>query len=173
MRLRPLTWREALQREALTCSEEFEVDGAGVVRKVLRRYDAEAGARFDLRHCLLCAQLPPVGNLAGAGITADLVERLLEDLPPVTARWLEACLEAINLRRPEDRERLVEVKATGLGKFFPFYVSALEVRCSEATAMQYHLYRVFDFGSLPKCYVLRGALSTVCRLAPVQYRAAI
>ena len=31
----------------------------------------------------------------------------------------------------DDSERMLEVKATVLGKFFPFYVTANEVRCSD------------------------------------------
>jgi Domain of unknown function (DUF3883) len=31
----------------------------------------------------------------------------------------------------DESERMLEVKATGLGKFFPFYVTANEVRCSD------------------------------------------
>jgi hypothetical protein len=108
VRLRPLTWREALLREALTCTEEFELDGAGVVRRVLRRYDAVAGRRFDLCRCLLAGDLP--GREAAEAVTEELVERLLDGLPPALAAWLEACLEEINLRRPADRARLETVK---------------------------------------------------------------
>jgi Domain of unknown function (DUF3883) len=34
-----------------------------------------------------------------------------------------------------DSERMLEVKATGLGKFFPFYVTANEVRCLDGIAL--------------------------------------
>jgi hypothetical protein len=108
VRLRPLTWREALLREALTSTEEFELDGAGVVRRVLRRYDAEAGRRFDLRWCLLAGSLP--GLEADEAITEEVVERLLDSLPPALAAWLEACLDEVNLRRPADWARLETVK---------------------------------------------------------------
>jgi hypothetical protein len=39
-------------------------------------------------------------------------------------------------------ERLIEVKTTGLGKYFPFYVTANELRCSEDVVQRFHLYRV-------------------------------
>jgi hypothetical protein len=65
------------------------------------------------------------------------------------------------------------VKTTGLGKFFPFYVTATEVRCSEDGADQYHLFRVFDFGKVPRVYILTGALTATCRLEPTSYRAVI
>ncbi len=62
---------------------------------------------------------------------------------------------------------------TGLGKYFPFVVTANEVRCSEDLPERFHLYRVFDFARRPRLYVLKGALSQACRLEPVEYRALI
>ena len=69
--------------------------------------------------------------------------------------------------------RLIEVKTTGLGKYFPFYVSANEVRVSEAEQARYHLYRVFDFSHEPHLYQLNGALSDVCRLEPASFVARV
>ena len=77
----------------------------------------------------------------------------------------------LSFNEANDQEKFVEVKATGLGKFHPFYVSANEVRCSEAVPDKFHLYRVFNFSTAAKVYVLAGALPQVCRLDPVQYRA--
>jgi hypothetical protein len=68
-------------------------------------------------------------------------------------------------------QRLIEVKTTGLGKYFPFNVTANEVRCSEARPTQFQLYRVFHFGAEAKLYMLPGALTTSCQLDPMQYRA--
>ncbi len=81
--------------------------------------------------------------------------------------------DILSFSEDDECERLVEVKTTGLGKFFPFYVTRTEVRCSQDTDQRYHLYRVFDFSTSPRLYVLRGSLSETCRLDPVQYRAAI
>jgi hypothetical protein len=67
--------------------------------------------------------------------------------------------------------RLIEVKTTGLGKYFPFNVTANEVRCSEAVPEQFHLYRVFRFGERPRLYTLAGALSGSCSLDATLYRA--
>jgi hypothetical protein len=39
----------------------------------------------------------------------------------------------------DDSERMLEDKATVLAKFFPFYLTANEVRCSEDIPAQYHL----------------------------------
>ena len=73
----------------------------------------------------------------------------------------------------DDSERMLEVKTTGLGKFFPFYVTGNEVRCSEDIPQQYHLFRVVDFGREPRLYILHGSLREKCQLDPVLYRAVI
>ena len=67
--------------------------------------------------------------------------------------------------------RLIEVKTTGLGKYFPFNVTVNEVRCSEARPRDFHLYRVFNFGPNARLYMLAGELSKSCHLDPTQYRA--
>jgi hypothetical protein len=71
----------------------------------------------------------------------------------------------------DGRLRYIEVKTTGLAKAFPFVVTANEVSCSESLRGSYHLYRVFRFSRRPGLYVLSGALSDTCRLAPTQFRA--
>ena len=71
----------------------------------------------------------------------------------------------------DESPRLIEVKTTGCGKQFPFLVTSNEVRVSEREATRYHLYRVFEFATDPRMYILQGALSEVCRLEPTQYRA--
>lgn len=70
-----------------------------------------------------------------------------------------------------DAERFLEVKTTGLGKFFPFYVTINEVDCSEDVPDKYHLYRVFDFAKDPRLYILHGSLRQRCVLEPTQFRA--
>jgi hypothetical protein len=72
-----------------------------------------------------------------------------------------------------DFERMIEVKTTALGKFFPFYVTATEVRCSEDVKERFHLFRVFDFARKPRAYILTGSLRTTCRLEPMVFRATI
>ncbi len=71
----------------------------------------------------------------------------------------------------DDSPRLIEVKTTGLGKHFPFMVTANEVRVSEIRAKAYQLYRVFDFAREPRLYVLKGAIRENCRLEGTQFRA--
>jgi hypothetical protein len=73
----------------------------------------------------------------------------------------------------DDSERMLEVKTTGLGKFFPFYVTANEVRCSDDIPDQYHLFRVFDMGREPRIYILHLSLKILCQFEPVLFRAVI
>ena len=72
---------------------------------------------------------------------------------------------------PDASARLIEVKTTGLGKQFPFMVTANEVRVSAREPDGYHLYRVFEFATASRLYVLHGSLSERCRLEATQYRA--
>jgi len=81
--------------------------------------------------------------------------------------------DIISFDETDDSERMLEVKATGLGKFFPFYVTSNEVRCSEDIPQQYQLFRVFDFGRSPRIYILHGSLRELCQLDQVLYRAVI
>lgn len=67
--------------------------------------------------------------------------------------------------------RLIEVKTTGLGKYFPFNVTVNEVRCSQARPHEFQLYRVFNYGADARMYMLPGELSKSCHLDPTQYRA--
>jgi hemerythrin-like domain-containing protein len=60
-----------------------------------------------------------------------------------------------------------------MGKFFPFYVTANEVRCSEDVPEKYHLFRVFDFARTPRVYILTGSLQSTCLLEPAVFRATI
>ncbi len=73
----------------------------------------------------------------------------------------------------DDSERKVEIKATGLGKFFPFYVTSNEVGCSDDIPDQYQLSRVFKMGRESRVFILHGSLSALCQLEPVLFRAVI
>lgn len=70
-------------------------------------------------------------------------------------------------------ERMLEVKATGQGKYSPFYVTSTEVRCSEDIPAQFQLFRVFHLGRAPRLYILHGSIREHCQLHPVLYKAAI
>jgi len=69
------------------------------------------------------------------------------------------------------RPLLIEVKTTNFQKRHPFLVTQNELLVSRERAMEYRVYRVFDFSNRPRCFVLTGAIDTSCRLAPTLYRA--
>lgn len=81
--------------------------------------------------------------------------------------------DVISYDERDDSEKLVEVKATCLGKYFPFYVTDNEVRCSDDVPEKYFLYRLFHFGNTPRIYTLQGSLATTCRLSPTLFRATV
>ena len=81
--------------------------------------------------------------------------------------------DILSFHETTGQERMIEVKATGLGKFFPFLVTANEVRCSDDLSQQYQLYRVFDLSRSPRLYILHGFLRHTCDLDPVVYRASL
>lgn len=72
----------------------------------------------------------------------------------------------------DESELLIEVKTTGLGRFFPFYLTRTELRCSEDVPNRFRLYRVFDYARSPRIYVLSGSMSQACSLQPTEYLAA-
>ena len=69
------------------------------------------------------------------------------------------------------RDRFIEVKTTRYGKLTPFYISAGEVRFSEANANAYHLYRLFEFRQSPRLFQLPGDVGRHVQLQAVNYRA--
>lgn len=71
----------------------------------------------------------------------------------------------------DEREKLIEVKATSFGAFTPFFASKNEVAVSETRETEYQLYRLFNFSRQPKLFVLPGSLRNTCSLDPVQYSA--
>ena len=81
--------------------------------------------------------------------------------------------DVLSFDEVDESEMWIEVKTTAFGKYSPFYVTSNEKRCSEAMARQYYLYRLFRFTHHPKLYVLHGALSDLCVLEPVAYRATV
>lgn len=81
--------------------------------------------------------------------------------------------DILSYNETNDTERMIEVKSTGLGKYFPFLVTDNEVRCSEDIPTQFQLFRVFDLSRTPRVYILNGSLRQVCDLAPVIYRASM
>jgi hypothetical protein len=67
--------------------------------------------------------------------------------------------------------RFIEVKTTNGGSMTPFIVTRNEVEFSEETEDGFCLYRVFDFSSKPKLFILRGPIASNLELDALDYRA--
>jgi hypothetical protein len=67
--------------------------------------------------------------------------------------------------------RYIEVKATNGGIATSFIVSHNELEFSRETDDQFYLYRVFQFSSDPRLFILRGDLSNQLYLTPLDFRA--
>jgi len=65
----------------------------------------------------------------------------------------------------------IEVKTTRYGRHTPFYISSNELAFSQERRDCYGLYRVFEFRTKPKLFVLPGAVDEQCQLRPQIYRA--
>lgn len=70
-----------------------------------------------------------------------------------------------------DEELFIEVKTTNSGKYQPFLISDNEVEFSGHRADRYSLYRVFNFRSSPKLFILPGNIKNHVNLVAKQYRA--
>ncbi len=112
--VRPLTQRERLERESLGVCDEYSLDDDGSIKRVVRRYDAAAMARYDYEHCLVAFCLPrrsAQDDLIKWRKPEELsAEELLDLLPPELAEWLDGIIDQVNLRRPEDQQTLAAVK---------------------------------------------------------------
>lgn len=67
--------------------------------------------------------------------------------------------------------RFIEVKTTNGGSMTPFIVTKNELEFSEETEDAFCLYRVFEFASAPRLFILRGALSSNLELEALDFRA--
>ncbi|GEM_PF-5415995 len=113
VRVRPLTAREALQREALGLTERYDLGPDGTPIAMRREYDQAAMVGFELQCCLLDYELPMRvgGDLVPASPELLPREELLDRLPVRLMEWLMGCLDAVNLRTPEGAGVLAEGKA--------------------------------------------------------------
>ncbi|MFO8081375.1 MAG: hypothetical protein R6V07_13880 [Armatimonadota bacterium] len=113
IRVRPLTAREALQREALGLEEQYSLGPDGAAVSLQRRYDHEAMVEFELQRCLVDYELPArTASGEVVIVTPDEYPRaeLLERLPVALIDWLTECLDTVNMRTPEGAEVLAEGK---------------------------------------------------------------
>jgi hypothetical protein len=68
------------------------------------------------------------------------------------------------------QERFIEVKTTSFAKETPFFATAAEVEFARRNANQFNVYRLFQFKSDPKYFVLPGAIEQHCYLDPQSFR---
>lgn len=111
--LRPLTAREALQRESIGLKEEYHLGPDGTPVFVSRVYDKEAMEQFELERCVVDYQLPLRNESGSTNIVGPeelAVEDLLDRLPVELMAWLHECLDTVNMRSVEGAEVLAEGK---------------------------------------------------------------
>lgn len=70
-----------------------------------------------------------------------------------------------------DQERFLEVKATNSGKYLPFFISENERAFSNDFSDAFRLYRVYEFTTAPRFFILPGAIEQHVQLLPQNYRA--
>jgi len=106
--LRPLTVREALRRDSIGITDEYELAANGHAIALRRRYDLEAMAAFDLEHGIVGYLLPMQesdGNTRAVHHNdrdAPRGGQLLDCISMAMLEWLVECAEAVNMRRPGD-----------------------------------------------------------------------
>jgi hypothetical protein len=71
---------------------------------------------------------------------------------------------------PTGEERFIEVKTTAFAKETPFFATAAEAEFARRNGGQYHLYRLFQFKTTPRCFVLPGTLERSCVMNAVSFR---
>ncbi|NSW54552.1 MAG: hypothetical protein HPY44_00945 [Armatimonadetes bacterium] len=114
--VRPLTYRESLERESVGTVEEYELDDHARVLSVRRQYDLWAMRLYELERCLVDFALPERGEdgrvrVREAG-TLEPCERevFLSELSPEIGEWIEECLAKVNLRDRAGRQALDDAK---------------------------------------------------------------
>lgn len=70
-----------------------------------------------------------------------------------------------------EHERFLEVKATNSGKYLPFFISERERAFSNDFSAAFRLYRVYEFSTARKFFILPGAIEQHVQLLPQNYRA--
>jgi len=68
-------------------------------------------------------------------------------------------------------ELFIEVKTTNRGRHFPFVITLNEAVVSQHLSNSYRIYRVFDFSTEPRLFILEGPVEESCELRPLTYEA--
>lgn len=74
---------------------------------------------------------------------------------------------------PDEAKKYIEVKTTNFDKTTSFLITDNEVAFSATQPEHYHLYRLFEFGSGPKLYTLRGPIEQTCWLVAKRFEAGV
>lgn len=74
---------------------------------------------------------------------------------------------------PEEAKKYIEVKTTNFDKTTSFLITDNEVAFSATQPEHYHLYRLFEFGSGPKLYTLRGPIEQTCWMVAKRFEAGV
>ncbi|KQX90563.1 DUF3883 domain-containing protein [Variovorax sp. Root473] len=70
-----------------------------------------------------------------------------------------------------DQQRFIEVKTTNGSYTSSFVISRNELDFADEVGPAFHLYRVFQFRTSPRLYMLQGELAKQLHLEPMDYRA--
>ena len=73
----------------------------------------------------------------------------------------------------DESKKYIEVKTTNFDKNTSFLITDNEVAFSATQPDHYHLYRLFEFGSGPKLYMIRGQIEETCWLVAKRYEAGV
>ena len=71
---------------------------------------------------------------------------------------------------PNGSDKYIEVKTTKLGKETPFFFSKNELEFSKEHGEDYHLFRLFNFGTKAQFFVKRGGLDIICNSIPTMFK---
>ena len=112
-----------------------------------------------------------VVNFEKARLVKAGQQRLVDDVEHVSVTIGDG--EGYDIRSFDDdgSKRLIEVKTTSYGKYWPFFVSPNELEVSRRSGEAYHVYRLFDFRQDPRLFMLRGSMDRTLNLEPSQYKA--
>lgn len=74
---------------------------------------------------------------------------------------------------PDEAKKFIEVKTTNFDKTTSFLITDNEVAFSASEPEHYHLYRLYQFGSGPKLFTLRGPIELTCWLVAKRFEAGV
>ena len=98
-------------------------------------------------------------------------EDLAQEVDPIADRLGDGLGYDIVSFDENETELFLEVKTTNAGILTPFFISRNELAVAKRKGNAYRLYRVFDFATSPRAYVLSGPIEHKLTLKPQVYSA--